>query len=259
MAKEKQHRYDILRRLAVAGSHGEDVRATTELALMLAADSVGLSAAAVYLWDKDMNVTLGVTHAAGEDSRDRLLSIEEDLFRGLRKEKKLLSAYMSFGGEIPGQSFTMPLRHGSVTFGAVIGIQEGGGRLVSEDLFLEALSAAIALNVVASGAAGESSLDRAAIDKERLGAIIETAITVNHEINNPLTAILGNIQLLLLHRKDLDEELTAKLRTMEASAMKIKDITQRLLRVSSPRTIEYSEGTNMLDLSGTDDSDEKAK
>ena len=41
--------------------------------------------------------------------------------------------------------------------------------------------------------------------------------------------------------------------------MKIKDVTQRLLRVSSARTVEYSEGTNMLDLSGTDEDKENEK
>lgn len=258
MAEEKQNLFEILRGLAIAGSHGEELRPTTEAALILAAESVGLQAAAMYLWDAHMNVTLAVTHATSEAAKERLVSIEEGLFSNLRKEQQLLSAYMSFGGENPGQSFTMPLRHSKTVFGAIVGIGEGEGRLVSEDFFLEAFTAAIALNVIAAGAGGGQTPDREIIDKERLGAIIETAITVNHEINNPLTAILGNIQLLLLHRKDLDEEITAKLRTMESSAMKIKDVTQRLLRVSSARTVEYSEGTTMLDLSGTDD-DEKNK
>ena len=78
---------------------------------------------------------------------------------------------------------------------------------------------------------------------------MQTAVTVNHEINNPLTAILGNIQLLLMKRKDLDDELVSKLKTVEEAALKIKDVTQRLLRVTSARSIDYAEGTSMLDIS----------
>ncbi len=73
-------------------------------------------------------------------------------------------------------------------------------------------------------------------------------MTVNHEVNNPLTAILGNVQLLLLKRDDLDDELKDKLRIIEVSAMKIKDVTQRLMRMTTPRSVEYSDGTKMVDI-----------
>ena len=86
------------------------------------------------------------------------------------------------------------------------------------------------------------------IEAERLGAIIETAVTVNHEINNPLTAILGNIQLLLMKKEDLDEETARKLRVVEQSALKIRDVTQRLLKITSAKSVTYVEGTSMLHL-----------
>jgi len=41
------------------------------------------------------------------------------------------------------------------------------------------------------------------------GAVRETVITVNHEINNPLTTILGAAQVLLLSQK---EELSDRTR-----------------------------------------------
>ena len=72
-----------------------------------------------------------------------------------------------------------------------------------------------------------------------------------------LTAILGNVQLLLMNNKNLDDELKAKLKTVEKSALKIKDVVQRLLNVSSPRSVEYTEGTNMLDLSDKDEEEDK--
>ncbi len=253
----KQHeigdRFEILRQLALAGSRGEDLRLTSERALQQASDLVGLTAATLFLWDEDFKITVTVTHAQSDRSRQRLDSLEKELFAKLRQDKNLVSAYLSFGGETPYHSFTLPLRHGSSVFGAVIGLQEGEKTIVSEDDFLEALSALLALNYAAEGIGKGLVPTKETLDKERLSAIIETAVAVNHEVNNPLTAILGNVQLLLLKRNDLDEELRTKLKTIEASALKIKDVTQKLMRISSPRSVEYTEGTKMLDLSSDQD------
>ena len=93
------------------------------------------------------------------------------------------------------------------------------------------------------------------INKERTAAVVETAVTVNHEINNPLTAILGNIQLLLLKHDNLDSGLRDKLKVVEESALKIRDVTQKLLRLTTPRSVHYSEGANMLDLSDDNEED----
>ncbi|MBK7140889.1 MAG: hypothetical protein IPH75_02265 [bacterium] len=254
MEDRAQHRFDILRQLAIAGYRGEDFRPTAEMALRQAADLVGLQAAALYLWNDSRAITLAVSHADSIQAQETLTSLEESLFAGLRKDRQLLAAYMSFGGNPPFQTFTLPIRFGESMLGAVIGIQEGDHRLVSEDMFLEAVCAALSLYVVA----GQAGLAKAAtndlIAKERLGAVLQTAVTVNHEINNPLTAILGNIQLLLMKRKDLDEELVSKLKTVEEAALKIKDVTQRLLRITSARSVDYAEGTSMLDISDDPDS-----
>ena len=254
MEDRAQNRFDILRQLAVAGYRGEDFRPTAEMALRQAADLVGLKAAALYLWDESKAVNLAVAYADSEQAKDTLGSLEETLFAGLRRERQLLAAYMSFGGNPPLQTFTMPIRHGETVMGAVIGIQEGDKRLVSEDIFLEAISAALSLYLVADKANQVKAVTKEVIAKERLGAVQQTAVTVNHEINNPLTAILGNVQLLLMKRKDLDPELVAKLRTVEEAALKIKDVTQRLLKVTSARSIDYAEGTSMLDISDDNES-----
>lgn len=255
MEDRAQNRFEILRQLAVAGYRGEDFRPSAEMALRQAADLVGLKAAALYLWDDAKAISLAVAYADSDQAKETLTSLEETLFAGLRRDRQLLAAYMSFGGEPPLQTFTMPIRHADVIQGAVIGIQEGDQRLVSEDLFLEAVSAALSLYMVADRAQHGKALAKELIAKERLGAVQQTAVTVNHEINNPLTAILGNVQLLLMKKKDLDPELIAKLKTVEEAALKIKDVTQKLLRVTSARSVEYAEGTSMLDLS--DDTDSK--
>jgi len=248
MIDNNQSKYEILRTLTLTASQGGSLENSAQLALRQAAELVGLNAAALYLRDKQGAVTTSVSHSDSEISARRLRELEENLFKSLREEKELVSAYMSFGGEAPYHSFTLPLRHGDEILGAVIGLQNGDRTVVSEDIFLETLSAALALHAVVTR--GTTSIPREALDKERLAAVVETAVTVNHEINNPLTAILGNVQLLLLKRDDLDEELRKKLEVIEHSAGRIRDVTLKLMKLTTARTVEYAEGTDMLDLSG---------
>jgi len=256
MTSKDAAKFEVLRQLAGMATRGEEIRPAVEQALAQTVRLAGLSAASLYLWDDEWVVKLAVTHSEVETAATRLGKLEEDLFRALRRERQLVSAYLTFGGDEPYQSFTLPLRYRDTVFGALIGIENGGRKLLDEDMFLEALSATIALQVAAAGAGADSSSLRDMVDKERLAAILETAVTVNHEINNPLTAILGNVQLLLMHRNDLDDELANKLKTIEASAMRIRDITQRLLNLTSARSVKYAEGTNMLDL-GDEQTDDK--
>ena len=254
MTEPNNNKFEILRLLAIAGSQGEDLNKASQEALAMSADYVGLSAAALYLWDDNYKVTLTLTHASDEIHRERLEQLEHDLFQDLRKDKQLVSAYLSFGGDTPSHSFTLPLNHGKNIFGAVIGLQEGKKTIISEDIFLETLSALLALSYTAMTKTGDGATpSQDILDKERLSAILETAVTVNHEVNNPLTAILGNIQLLLMKREDLDQELKEKLKVIELSALKIRDVTQRLMRMTSPRSIDYSDGTRMIDISDPDD------
>ncbi|HKK20701.1 MAG TPA: histidine kinase dimerization/phospho-acceptor domain-containing protein [candidate division Zixibacteria bacterium] len=254
MDNQPIEKFEILRLLAVAGADGEDLNQASQAALAMAAQYVGLNAAAIYLWDDKQQVSATVTHADSDQARQRLAGLEESLFADLRKDRHLISAYLSFAGEPPYHSFTQPLRQGTQVFGAIIGLQEGKKTIIAEDVFLETLSALLALVHAARTSPG-AGISQEVLDKERLSTILETAVTVNHEINNPLTAILGNVQLLMLKRDDLDDELKAKLKTIETSAMKIRDVTQRLMRMTSPKTIDYSDGTRMVDISDDEQPD----
>lgn len=257
MNQQSSDRFKILHQLLVEGAGAEDIKSIANHGLQQTARLVGLHAATLHTWDTDDNPVLAVSHAETESARSSLQQLESDLFRQLRRDRALVSAYMSFGGSAPFQSFTLPLKFGGRIHGAVIGLQEGQGRLVHQDMFLEALSATLAL-VHAATEAGRSSVpDTEALQKEKLSGIVETAVTVNHEINSPLTAILGNVQLMLRDADRLDERLVAKLKTIEESAERIQSVTKKLLNVKSPRSIDYSDGIRMLDLS--EDTDEEQR
>ncbi|MFZ5979788.1 MAG: GAF domain-containing protein, partial [Candidatus Zixiibacteriota bacterium] len=130
MSEEYPVKYEVLRQLALGGAAGDELQQTVEKSLRQTATIVGLQAAAMYLWDNEMNIDLAVAHADNDASRQRLDNLERDLFSSLRKDRKLISAYMSFGGEKTVHSFTLPLRHGERVFGALIGLQEGARTLV---------------------------------------------------------------------------------------------------------------------------------
>ncbi len=67
---------------------------------------------------------------------------------------------------------------------------------------------------------------------KRLAEIADVVARVRHEINNPLTGVIGQTQLLL--RTELDEGARRRVETIEQLATRIKDIVARLRDVQRP-------------------------
>jgi PAS domain S-box-containing protein len=86
------------------------------------------------------------------------------------------------------------------------------------------------------------------LEAERIGAISEVVITVRHEINNPLTTVIGNIELLLERLGDRDEELTKRLEVVLNNSLRIAEIVQKLQAIKRDKVVEYVKGVSMTDL-----------
>jgi PAS domain S-box-containing protein len=87
------------------------------------------------------------------------------------------------------------------------------------------------------------------IKSERLAAITETSVAANHEINNPLFSILGQAQLLLRRYGDQDEDTSARLKTIEESALRIACVTKKLANLAEPVVKDYAGlDTSMIDV-----------
>lgn len=86
------------------------------------------------------------------------------------------------------------------------------------------------------------------LEAERLAAITETAISVNHEINNPLCSILGNTQLMLMQQEKLDPGMIRMLRNIEKQTARIQEIAEKLGKITKPVFKEYVGGKKMLDV-----------
>ena len=66
----------------------------------------------------------------------------------------------------------------------------------------------------------------------QLDEIAEMVARVRHEINNPLTGVLGQAQLLL--REDLSDRARKRVETIEGMAIRLRDIAAELRRVQKP-------------------------
>jgi DNA-binding response OmpR family regulator len=94
--------------------------------------------------------------------------------------------------------------------------------------------------------AAEAELARA----RWLAGIGETTIALEHEINNPLSALLGHAELLLMDRA-LTADQHRQLELVRARAARIADIVRQLAKLKNPRSVEYPSGARMIDLSTT--------
>ncbi len=99
-------------------------------------------------------------------------------------------------------------------------------------------------------------LEHKAREMERLEAVMLAAVTVNHEINNPLTTIVGNLFLI---RRELGEDISDSLRQrldhVESNCKKIEKVARHLEQIEEIKLVKYLGDTEMLDID-LDDSEE---
>jgi DNA-binding response OmpR family regulator len=82
-----------------------------------------------------------------------------------------------------------------------------------------------------------------------LAGVGATALAVQHEINNPLSALLTHASLLAADPA-LAGGLADDVRIIDEQARRIAHVVKRLAALDDPRTVDYLAGVPMLDLSG---------
>jgi len=68
--------------------------------------------------------------------------------------------------------------------------------------------------------------------ERKLDEVADLITRVRHEINNPLTGVLGQAQLLL--REDLSDRARKRAETIEELAARIRDIVAQLRQIQRP-------------------------
>jgi DNA-binding response OmpR family regulator len=81
-----------------------------------------------------------------------------------------------------------------------------------------------------------------------LAGIGETTSALEHEINNPLSALIGHAELLLMD-SSLSKEQEDQVRVVHEEASRIAQVVRRLARLKNPQSVEYLAGARMIDLS----------
>lgn len=87
------------------------------------------------------------------------------------------------------------------------------------------------------------------VDKERLAAIGEIVVTVNHKINNPLTTIITNAEMLpmMIQINNPEKTKQGSERILRA-AYEIQQVTHKLKNLSSSKRENYLDNVKMISL-----------
>ncbi|MBI4502771.1 MAG: hypothetical protein HY700_16615 [Gemmatimonadetes bacterium] len=82
----------------------------------------------------------------------------------------------------------------------------------------------------------------------RLAAIGEFAVTIRHEVNNALTSIVAESQLLSETESGLSPEGKAAARSIHQAALRIAGDVRKLTSLANAPVTEYAHGIQMIDL-----------
>jgi len=80
-----------------------------------------------------------------------------------------------------------------------------------------------------------------------LAAVGAMAVTLGHEINNPLSTVVGNLELLL-QREHLEEKGLRRLQAAHEASLRIRELVQRLVSIQRVVITSYVGSARMLDI-----------
>ena len=86
-------------------------------------------------------------------------------------------------------------------------------------------------------------------EREKLQGVLEMAGAVCHELNQPLQAILGYSDLLMMDRTQNDpEKISRHIDSIKSQTARIGDITRQISSLTRYNTIDYSDNTRIVDI-----------
>ncbi|MFC1692544.1 GAF domain-containing protein [Candidatus Latescibacterota bacterium] len=99
------------------------------------------------------------------------------------------------------------------------------------------------------------------IEMEKYQVLGQVAVSINHEINNPLTTIMGNIELIMMADSSMSEAIHKKLGIMLEECKRIAKVTEKLKDIKQVVVKDYLEkyGEKMIDINSSSKSDEEEK
>jgi len=92
------------------------------------------------------------------------------------------------------------------------------------------------------------------VRSERLSTVTMLAVSLQHEINNPLTSVIAQTQTLLMRmdKEAVDEGfIKERIRTIERESVRIRDLLRNLAKITDPIIKEYMPGVDMIDINAS--------
>ncbi|ANM31568.1 hypothetical protein ABI59_21385 [Acidobacteria bacterium Mor1] len=123
------------------------------------------------------------------------------------------------------------------------GIEAGADDLVVRPIEPDDLRARLRAAIVGRQKRGKQE------EARRETAIRELAATVGHEINNPLTALFGHMELMLHYLEQGDpSRMQHHIKEAGEVASRIGDVARRLTQLDEVKTKQYLESMKMVDI-----------
>src|SRR5207244_11256816 len=80
-----------------------------------------------------------------------------------------------------------------------------------------------------------------------LAGIGDATLALQHEINNPLSALLGNAELMMMELEERGER-SEMLNVIHEQALRIAEVVRRLRRLKNRESVDYVGGGGMINL-----------
>ncbi len=96
------------------------------------------------------------------------------------------------------------------------------------------------------------------IEKEKAAAVVEMAGAASHELNQPLTAIMGNLQLVMAKLSQEDPSVE-RLNKVMAQVERMVEIVKKIGRITRYRTKRYAQDIKIVDIDQSSDGDESER
>lgn len=247
-------KYQVLRLLAIKINSSAPLKEIMQEAIDKSLEVMELEAGSISIWNEESKELISEAVAGPQDKAEFLSAIEKSAIHIMRRDFKIESIHLTFEKEGTHSLFSYPIRSNGRLLGAITGLSSGIRNLALEEEFLEALGSQLGLGATkAEGYFTEAEKRKMEeeqnqrIKSEILSAIKLTAATINHYINNFLTPIVGQAQLLA-RKESLDQDTIEKLKVIEENALKIGEVTQNLLRLEEPEIKEYAGGDKIIDI-----------
>lgn len=80
-----------------------------------------------------------------------------------------------------------------------------------------------------------------------LAGIGDATLALQHEINNPLSALLGHAELMIMDLEDKGER-NEMLEVIHEQARRIAEVVRRLRQLKNPESVDYVGGSRMINL-----------